>query len=104
MSSELVETDKLHVILGAPDRQTIVINPEVGRKIDLWKQEADMNLYLDMEEFIDASDDCRDITLSQENDFEKGAIRIKNQLKKDLDQPDNLKIYRKLDNIFLKPC
>lgn len=103
MSDTLAKTGELSVVLGAPDSDTIIINPHVGREVDLWKQQAEVRLYPEMDDFIEANDEYSDVTIEQENDFEKGSIKIKNKLNKDLGQPEAVKLFRKLNNIFLKP-
>lgn len=102
MTETLVKTGELDVVLGAPDRDTLIMNPHVGRNIELWKQKAPLHLYHDMEDFIEANDNFSEVTIEQENDFEKGSVKIKNTLKKELGQPDTVIIFRKLDNLFLK--
>jgi len=99
---ELQQSDPLTVNLGAPDAETIVMHPNEGRKFDCWETTKDFNFYLDMDEFIHASDECREITLDQQNDCDKGVIVIKNSLKKELDNPESLVVFRKNDNVFLK--
>lgn len=100
--SDLKKSKKLKVQLGAPNAETIVINPEDGRTIDMWKQNGEFNLYPETEDFIEANENYREVELVQENDFDKTAIQLDKSLHKDLGQPDSLKIIRKLQNIHLK--
>lgn len=100
--SNLQESDELSVQLGAPNEKTIILNPEEGRKLDIWTQEKEFDFYREQNNFIKATDDCTTIKLVQENDFDKGSIRIDNALNKKLENPDSVKLYRKMDNIFLK--
>lgn len=104
MTETLVKTGELKVVLGAPDRDTIIMNPHIGRDIELWKQQAEMHFYQEMDDFIEANGNYSEVTIEQENDFEKGAVRIKNKLNKAIGQPDTVKIFRKLDNLFFKPA
>ncbi|MFB6355940.1 MAG: hypothetical protein ABEJ65_05435 [bacterium] len=99
---DLEQSDPLTVNLGAPDYNTINCHPNEGKKIDCWESERSFNLYLDMDAFIHAEDDFVEINFEQLNDCDKGVIVIKNQLKKDLGNPEEVKIFRKNDNIFLK--
>lgn len=103
MTETLVKTGELDVVLGASDRETIITNPHIGREIELWKQQADMHLYLDMDDFIEANENFRDVRIEQENDFERGSVKIKNKLNKEIGQPESVKLFRKLDNLFIKP-
>lgn len=103
MSTELLKTDELKVLLGAPDRTVLVFNPKIGRTIDLWKQQTEMNLYLDRNDFIEANENFFEVTINQENDFENGAIQLKNRLKKEIGKPDHVKLFRKINNLYLKP-
>lgn len=100
--SELQKSGELTVNLGAPDAETIVMHPNEGRKFDCWETTKEFNLYLDMDEFIHASDEFQELTLEQKNDCDKGVIVIKNSLKKELGNPEALQLFRKSDNIFFK--
>lgn len=101
--SDLENTDELSVQLGAPSDDVIVMHPEEGRKMDVWTQNEDVDLFTDRDEFIKAGTSERTVTLSQENDFDKGAIQLTNTLKKELGNPDTVKLFLKTNNLFIKP-
>lgn len=101
--AELQNTDPLSVQLGDSSDDRIVMHPEEGRKMDVWTQSEDLKLFTDMDEFIEAGQSSGTITLSQENDFDKGAVRISNSLNKELGNPETVKIFLKESNLFIKP-
>lgn len=101
--SKLTQGDSLKIQLGAPEENTLVMHPEEGRKIEIWTQQEELNLFVDQDAFIENDDPYEQVTLSQENDFDKGALQMKNPLKKALGNPDRVQIFRKMNNVFLKP-
>lgn len=101
--SDLKNTDPLSVQLGAQTDDEIVMHPEEGRKMDVWTQSEDVELFTDMEEFIKDGESDGTVTLSQENAFDKGAVRLSNSLKKELGNPETVKLFLKKSNLFIKP-
>ena len=101
--SDLLKSEELTVNLGAPDAETLIMHPNEGRKFDCWESTKEFQLYTEMDEFIHASDQYREITLDQQNDSNKGVIVMKNRLKKELGNPTTVILFRKNNNIFLKP-
>ena len=101
--SELTQGDPLTIHLGAPSDDVLVMNPEEGRKLDIWTQKKELNLYIDRDAFIEAASPYTQVTLSQENNYDKGALQVTKTLKKKMHNTDTVQPYRKLDNIFLKP-
>lgn len=100
--TNLLKSDPLTVQLASPDRTTIIMHPNEGRKVELWNQTVELNLYVDLDDFIEANNNYELITLNHRNDTDFGAIQIKNDLKKDLGNPKSVKLFRKQKNIFLK--
>lgn len=71
--------------------------------MDLLQSGKEFNYYKKQEDFIKATDNFTTVELRLDNDFEPGIIRINNQLRKELGEPEEVKIFRKGDNIYLKP-
>ena len=87
----------------AREEDTFVINSGEGRKIDVMQSEKELRYYRDQEDFINATDNFSDVKLQLKNDFDPGIIMISNKLNKELGDPDQVKMFRKGDNLFLKP-
>ena len=87
----------------AREEDTFVINSGEGRKIDVMQSEKELRYYQDQEDFINATDNFSDVKLQLKNDFDPGIIMISNKLNKELGDPDQVKMFRKGDNLFLKP-
>lgn len=100
--SKLKQSRPLNVYPKSPSRDVFIVHPGEGRKLDLLQSEHKLNYYLEQENFINATDNYREITLQQENDCEQQVILINNELKKNLENPERVKMFRKGDNIFLK--
>ncbi|MGM0381118.1 MAG: hypothetical protein ACQEP7_03960 [bacterium] len=101
--ASLKQSRPLNVYPKAPNRNLFIVHPGEGRKLDLLQSEHDLHYYREQDDFINATDNFQEITLQQENDCEQGVILINNELKKDLDNPDQVKMFLKGDNLFLKP-
>ncbi len=100
--AELKQSRPLAVYPKSPRREVFIVHPGEGRKLDLLQAEHELNFYADQEDFINATDNYLQITLSQENDCEQQVILLNNELKKELGNPERVKMFRKGENLFLK--
>ncbi len=101
--AELKQSRPLNIYPKSPTREIFIVHPGEGRKLDLLQSEHELDYYLEQEDFINATDNFQQVTLKQENDCEQEVILVNNELKKDLGNPKQVKMFRKGDNIFLKP-
>lgn len=100
---ELQKSDPLQLIPQSPDGDRLIVNPTEGRKINCYQSSHEFNLYLDQDDFINATEDFREVSLDQINDCEAGIIKVKNSLRKEMNSPDEIRMFAKNDNLFLKP-
>ncbi len=101
--SKLNQGDPLKVHLGAPKKDVLIMHPEEGRKIDILTQQEELNLFLDQDAFVDNGEPHDQITLFQKNALDKGALQMKYTLKKVLGNPNEVKVFRKMNNVLLIP-
>lgn len=99
----LQQTEPLSVIPQSPEDGLLIISPTIGRKISCYQTVHEMNLYLDKDDFINATDNFQEVRLRQDNDCEVGVIKMKNKLKKEIGAAKQIKIFRKNNNLFFKP-
>jgi hypothetical protein len=98
--SKLFQTAPVKIYPQSPKDGLIVMHPGMGRKLDCYQTEYDFNLYTDQEDFINATDNYREVHLHQDNDCEENVLLVKNEIRKELGNPSKVKIFRKNDNLF----
>jgi len=100
---ELKKTDPLTVRRGSPKYELLTVNPNETISIDFLTTTEEFHLFLDINDFIKDNDNFVLVTITQENNCDRGCLYLHNKLYQDLKAPTQVVICRKNNNIFLKP-
>ena len=93
----------LDVRVHSESESLFYMHPMMSVPLMILEYEASFNFFADINDFIAGNSNFVNIKLIQPNEWRKGIITIHRELNKKIGEPQRVIIFRKRNNIFLKP-